>query len=111
MDWMELLLPIIRDVVIVVVLAAAGYALKFWRNIQMEAWIKELIVDAVLFVQEKYWDLSGEDKFAQAKVWIVEQLNKRGIQVDDEWLDAVIDAVVKELRAEFGDEDWYRQGG
>ena len=108
MDWMELLLPIIRDVVIVVVLAAAGYALKFWRNIQLEAWIKELIVDAVLFVQEKYWDYSGQKKFELAKRWILERLNEKGINVSEEWLDALIDAVVKQLRAEFGDDEWYR---
>ena len=105
MDWLELLSPIIRDVVIVIVLAVAGFAVKFWRNLQLEAWIKELVVDAVLFAQEKFWDHTGEQKFTQAKIWILERLNSKGIDVDMEWLDGLIDAVVKQLRAEFGD-DW-----
>ena len=105
MDWLELLSPIIRDVVIVIVLAVAGFAVKFWRNLQLESWIKELVVDAVLYAQEKYWDHTGSEKFTQAKMWILERLNSRGIDVDMEWLDGLIDAVVKQLRAEFGD-DW-----
>ena len=112
MDWLELLLPIIKDLVIIVAIAVLIPAVKagvgWWKNLTMEAWIKELIIDGVLFVQEKYWEKSGQQKFELAKVWIIEQLNEKGINVSEEWLDALIDAVVKQLRAEFGDEDWYR---
>ena len=112
MDWLELLLPIIKDLVIIVAIAVLIPAVKagvgWWKNLTMEAWIKELIIDGVLFVQEKYWEKSGQQKFELAKVWIIEQLNEKGINVSEEWLDALIDAVVKQLRAEFGDEEWYR---
>ena len=111
MDWLELLLPIIKDLVIIVAIAVLIPAVKagvgWWKNLTMEAWIKELIIDGVLFVQEKYWEKSGQQKFELAKVWIIEQLNEKGINVSEEWLDALIDAVVKQLKAEFGDE-WYR---
>jgi len=108
MEWVELLLPIVRDLVIVIVITVVGYSLKFWRELTLEQWVKELVIDSVLFIQEKYWNLSGEQKFAEAKKWLLRQLNERGIKVDEEWLDALIDATVKELRAQFGDEHWYR---
>lgn len=108
MDFVELFLPVIRDLVILVVVSIAGYALKFWKDLQLEHWIKDLVIDAVLFVQEKYWDLSGVEKFDQAKGWLIAYLNSKGVKVDMDWLEGMIDAAVKELRAEFGEEEWYR---
>ena len=111
MDYLELLLPIIKDLIIIFAIAVLIPAVKagvgWWKNLTMEAWIKELIVDGVMFVQEKYWQHSGEQKFALAKKWIIERLQEKGITVSEEWLDGLIDAVVKQLRDEFGDE-WYR---
>jgi len=108
MDWLELFLPIIRDVVITLVLLVAGLAVKKWQNIQLDGWVKEIIVDGVLFVQEKFWQHTGEEKFEIAKQWIVERLNEKGINVSEEWLEGLIDAIVNQLRAEFGEQGWYR---
>lgn len=107
MDLVELFLPIVKDVLIIVVLALAGLGIKLYRNWMIETWVKELIVDAVMFVQEKYWQLDGEERFEKAKEWLLVELKKRKIDVSKEWLDALIDRMVKELRAEFG-EGWYR---
>jgi len=112
MEWVELLLPIVKDLIIIfvvaVVIPAIGAGVKWWKDLAIENWIKELAVDGVLFVQEKYWGLAGEEKFALAKQWIVAKLNEKGIDVTDEWLDGLIDAIVNQLRAEFGEEQWYR---
>ena len=112
MDWLEMLLPIIKDVVIIVVITlvvpAIGAAAKWWKQLTVEEWIKDLVIDGVLFVQERYWDHSGMQKFELAKQWIIMRLSEKGINVSEEWIDGLIDAVVKQLRAEFGDEDWYR---
>ena len=108
MDWLELLLPIVRDIVITLVLLVAGFAVKKWQEIQLEGWIKDLIMDGVLFVQEKFWEHTGKEKFEFAKQWIIERLNEKGIKVSMEWLEALIDAVVKQLRSEFGEDEWYR---
>ena len=112
MEWLDLLvdllLPVARDLVVIAVLAIVGVGANWWKNLQIEGWVKELIVDAVLFVQEKFWDLTGEQKFELAKAWILKRLKEKGINVSEEWLEALIDAIVKELRAEFGEEDWYR---
>ena len=108
MDWLELLLPIVRDIVITVVLLLAGLAVKWWKNLAIENWVKELVIDAVLFTQEKFWAHTGEEKFEIAKQWIVERLNEKGINVSEEWLEGLIDAIVNQLRAEFGEQGWYR---
>jgi hypothetical protein len=113
MDWLELLLPIVKDLIIIFVIAvivpAIGAGVKWWKDLTIENWIKELVVDGVLFVQEKFWEYSGEEKFEFAKQWVIERLNEKGIDVSMEWLEGLIDAVVKQLRAEFGDESWYRE--
>jgi len=108
MDWVELLTPVIRDIVITLVLLLAGLAVKQWQNVQLEDWVKDLIVDGVLLTQERFWEHSGEEKFKFAKQWIIERLDEKGIKISEEWLDGLIDAVVKQLRAEYGDEGWYR---
>lgn len=110
MDWLELVLPIVKDVVIIMVVTlivpAIGAGVKWWKELTMEEWIKDLVVDGVLFVQERYWDHRGEEKFEIAKAWILGKLHEKGIDVDMDWLDGLIDAMVKQLRSEFG-EDWY----
>lgn len=114
MDWLELLLPIVKDIVIILVVTlvvpAVGAAAKWWKELTLEEWIKDLVVDGVLFVQERYWEHKGEEKFDIAMNWILDKLNEKGIDVDYEWLAGLIDAVVKQLRSEFGEEDWYRSG-
>ena len=105
MDWLELLLPIIEDIVITIVVILIGLAVKKWKDLAIKAEIKELVEDSVLFVQEKYWDYQGEQKFEEAKQWLIARLNERGINVDLPWLEALIDATVKRLRDEL--ETWY----
>ena len=109
MDFViELLLPVVLELVIIGVLTLVGIIAKQWQNLQLEGWIKEMVIDAVLFIQEKYWQHSGAEKFDLAKAWIVERLNEKGINVSEEWIDALIDAVVMQMRAEFGENSWYR---
>jgi len=108
MDWLELLLPIVRDIMITVVLVVASFAVRWWKNLAVENWIKELVIDAVMFVQEKFWEHTGEEKFELAKQWIIDRLNEKGITVSEEWLEGLIDAIVNQLRAEFGEDAWYR---
>ncbi len=112
LQWIELVLPIVKDLVIIfvvaVVIPAIAAGVKWWKELAVENWIKELVIDSVLFVQEKYWDLSGEQKFELAKGWVLEKLSEKGINVSEKWLNGLIDAIVKQLRSEFGEEDWYR---
>ena len=101
MDWMELILPIVREVILVVVLVIAGAAVKFWRGWAVEQWIKELVEDGVFFAKEKFWDRTGVEKFQQAKLFILDRLAERGIHVSEEWIDGLIDSIVGRFREEW----------
>ncbi len=111
MEILELFLPIIKDLfiifVVAVVIPGIGAAVKWWKNLAIENWVKELVIDGVLFTQEKYWQSSGKEKFQVALEWITQRLNEKGINVDKKWLEGLIDATVKLLRDEF--DDWYRE--
>lgn len=112
MNWLELALPTIKDILIIIVITVLvpllRAAIKWWRDLVLENWIKELIEDGVLFAQEKYWDSVGEERFELAKQWIVDKLNEKGIKVSMDWLEGLIDATVRRLRDEFN-ETWYRE--
>jgi len=113
MDWLELFLPIIKDLIIIVfvavVIPAISKAVSWWKELTIENWIKELVIDGVLYVQEKYLNKTGLQKFELAKAWVLSKLKDKGINVSEEWLDGLIDAIVKQLRSEFGEDDWYRK--
>ena len=115
MDLMEILTPLIKEVVITLVLILAGLAanalrkgIVWWRKLLIEAWIKEVVEDGVLYAQELLWDKVGQDKFDFALTWVVDQLNAKGIAVDSDFIGGLIDAAVKRLRAEFA-ESWYQE--
>jgi len=106
----DALIPLIRDILIAVLIILVGLvgapAAKWWRNLKIDGWIKETIEEGVLFAQEKYWDKEGKEKFEYAKAYILTQLSEWGIELSETKLDKMIDAVVKRLKAEFGDL-WY----
>ena len=101
MDWFELLLPIVREIVLVAALVVAGLAIQWWRTLVIEQWIKDLVEDAVFFAKEKYWDKTGAQKFEQAKKFVLNRLAERGIKINESWLDGLIDAVVGRFRDEW----------
>jgi hypothetical protein len=111
MSWVELLLPVIDQAVEtllkLVVIPLIWVGLQWFKNWAVDTWVKKLVVEGVMFAQEKYWAIDGEQRFEQAKAYVLERLNKYGIKVEPAWLDALIDATVKLLRDEF--EDWYNK--
>lgn len=113
MEWIDLFLPIVDQVVEtllkLVVIPLIWVGVWWFRNWAVDAWVKKLVVEGVMFAQEKYWQVDGEQRFEKAKAYVLERLNKYGIKVEAEWLDALIDATVKLLRDEF--EDWYSARG
>ena len=105
LEILEVLLPLARDVIVSLILIAVALAWKWWKGLAIDDWIKDLVEDAVLFAQEKYWDKTGLQKFHMAKMFVLDKLKEKGIPINEEWIDALIDATVKRLRDEF--EDWY----
>ncbi len=110
MEWVELALPIIEQVVEtllkLVIIPLIWIGLKWFKNWAVDTWVKKLVIEGVTFAQEKYWELDGKQRFEKAKVYALERLNKYGIKIEMEWLDALIDSTVNMLRDEY--EDWYR---
>lgn len=115
MDLMEILTPVIKEIVITLVLILAGLAanalrkgIVWWRELLIEDWIKDVVEDGVLYAQELLWDKVGQERYDFAMGWIVDTLQGKGFDVDIEWLGGLIDAAVKRLRDELGD-TWYRE--
>ncbi len=111
MDWVELLLPMVDQAVEtllkLVVIPLIWLGLKWFKNWAVDTWVKKLVIEGVMFAQEKYWQNDGKQRFEKAKLYVLERLNKYGIKVEMEWLDALIDSTVKRLRDEFN--DWYNK--
>ena len=111
MEWIDLLLPIVDQAVEtllkLVVIPLIWVGLQWFKNWVVDWWVKKLVIEGVTFAQEKYWSIDGEKRFEKAKLYILERLNKYGIKVEMEWIDALIDSTVNILRDEF--EDWYRE--
>ncbi len=118
MDWFELLIvpflegvvPLVLDLVFrlltILFIAVATWALNWFKNVQIDEWVKAILIEGILSAQEKFWDAKGAEKFEFAKEYAIKRLNKWYIPVSLEDLDVKIDALVKDLKAEFG-EHWY----
>lgn len=113
MDIMEMVSPLIKEIVLTLVLILAGLAanalrrgIVWWRELLIEDWIKDVVEDGVLYAQELLWDKVGQDKYDFALNWIADKLQAKGIDVDPDWIGGLIDAAVKRLREELS-ETWY----
>jgi len=106
----DLLLPLLADLIVLVVVALFGVIgvplIKWWKNWKVDQWVKDTIIDGVLYAQEKYWDKAGEDKFQYAKAHILSRMNDWGIEISESRIDERIDSAVKRMKKEFG-KYWY----
>lgn len=60
---------------------------------------------AVLFVQQLYWDLNGEEKLQKAMVRVAAILQQKRINITEYEIRTYIEAAVKAFKAEFA-EHW-----
>ncbi len=114
-SWLEFLSPYIFDFVfpilerllILAFVAMATMFVRWWKNLTIERWIKDIIVEGILYAQEKFWDKEGKERFAYAKLYILKRIEEKWfISIPEERLDALIDSLVKHLKGEFA-ELWY----
>lgn len=64
---------------------------------------KQQIVDlAVLFAQEAFKNLEGEDKFREVYVYASKKFKELGLNISGNELEVLIDSSVKRFRKEFG---------
>ena len=64
---------------------------------------KELARIAVMFVQQAYKDLGGPAKYEKAAEWLSDMSEYMGLDLTPEEIKALIEAALKELKAELGE--------
>ena len=64
---------------------------------------KELARIAVMFVQQAYKDLGGPAKYEKAAAWLSDMSDYMGLDLTPEEIKALIEAALKELKAELGE--------
>ena len=64
---------------------------------------KELARIAVMFVQQAYKDLGGPEKYEKAAEWLSNMSEYMGLDLTPEEIKALIEAALKELKAELGE--------
>ncbi len=64
---------------------------------------KELARIAVMFVQQAYKDLGGPAKYEKAAEWLSDMSEYMGLDLTPEEVKALIEAALKELKAELGE--------
>jgi hypothetical protein len=66
---------------------------------------KDLVETGVLFVQQSFEHLDGPAKYQEALKFTAKQFHANGLKVDEEEIASLIEATVKLLKSEFG-EQW-----
>ena len=65
--------------------------------------IFSIIEDGVLFAQQVYNHLEGDQKKEEAMNYIITRLDEKGIKVTQYQIDGMIESVLKRLKLEYGD--------
>lgn len=74
------------------------------KNIKELAEVKEwYIKHAVLFVQQVYKDLDGDEKFNIAFSWVINLFEENSISISEDELKGMIESSLKELKKIYGE--------
>jgi len=108
----DALLQLLIDVIAVLVPVLVGYIVAWIQKrlgaekiqqIKQELETKqELARIAVQFVQQAYKDMGGAEKYEKAAEWLSNMATQLGLQLSAEEIKALIEAALKQLKAEFG---------
>lgn len=107
-ELMTQLQPVIISICVTILTAIASYVgMKvkhlFEEKVNTETKLK-VVETTCKYVDQVYKDIHGREKFETAKDAIVDQLNKKGIEITDLELEVMIESVVK------GFKDGFSQG-
>jgi len=113
-----LIMATVENILIILVTLAAGFAVVYIRKrlgvegmqkIEKELAAKrELAYLAVLFVEQAYRDLGGEQKYNEAARWLSGRLKEKGLNIDYEEIKGLIEATLRTFKDEFG-ENWAKE--
>lgn len=109
----DALLQLLFDIIAVLVPVLVGYLVAWLQKrigtekvqqIKQELETKqELARIAVQFVQQAYKDLGGPEKYEKAAEWLSNMATQMGLQLSTDEVKALIEAALKQLKAELGD--------
>ncbi len=110
----SLVMTIIENALIIIVTLAAGFVVAYLRRrlgvegmqkLEAELVLKqELAILAVRFIEQVYLDLDGPEKYSRAALWLSSRLEEKGITISPEEIQGLIEAALRELKDEFGNE-------
>ncbi len=103
----EVLISLVSELLIAVVVVLIGIGLSWYKSNIKDENTRRIIADGILFAQQVFGHLDGGVRFKEAKTWITKTLQSQGIKIDDEKLKVLIEATLKELKIEYG-ENWYK---
>jgi hypothetical protein len=110
----QLLLDLLQQLIHVLVVVGLGFlsaylhkkiGIEKLKKIKSEIESKQEIVDlVVLFTQEAYKKLNGDDKFREAYKVASRKLKEAGFKIEANDLEILIDSSVKKFKRTFGEE-------
>ena len=117
----DLVTQLVTDLILIVA-ALAGAALAWvvrsalgpqaatWiQKVQEELIAKQDLVRLAVMYAQQYWaELDGPERYEKAVEWLTNQAKRIGIEMTDDEMRGLIEASVKQLKAEFG-EAWKDQ--
>ena len=104
----EAALLVVEELLKVVAILLAAYVIQYLRrrlNDEQMKLIEKIVADGILFTQQVYGHLDGPARFDQALMHISAALEEHGIHISPERLRILIEAILKELKMEYG-QDW-----
>lgn len=105
---------LIQEILIYIFLGIINIGIGYFF-VWLKSWLKkhnvikelktneELVKIAVKAVQEGFSQLDGDEKFAIAKSYVIESANSKGLKVNADDIDWLIDSAVKDFKHTFGD--------
>ena len=110
----ELIVNLLYDLIYLLAAAAAAFFVALLKKkigteklqqIESELATKqELAILAVRFVEQVWTDIEGVDKYNQAARWMADRVKELGLSVTDKEIKGLIEAALRSLKDEFGEE-------
>lgn len=102
----QVALQALTQIFLLVATLAAGAIFAWVRkrtSSEQQSLIEKVVREGILYAQETYGDLTGQERFQKALEAITASMNERGMKVTEEQLLILIQSILKELKKEFGD--------
>ena len=111
----DLVVKLLYNVIYLLAAVAAAFVIGYLkqklgveklRKFETQLLSKERLAElAVMFAQQAYKDLGGAQKYNEAAAWFEDQCLQHGFEISDEEIKGLIEAALKSLKREFG-EQW-----